>query len=117
PPASARNHHPDGSQADDALTINLDQSVEAAQGDDHAIKVFENYLLSFEDKLNFLCPVKITRMTYVRSGFSSDDPSHAVKIFVSGSGSSLRIGRRQRKGLGRLLTQVRSFIWSYPTNS
>ncbi|WP_217355655.1 hypothetical protein, partial [Ruegeria sp. HKCCA4008] len=31
PPASARNHHPDGSQADDALTINLDQSVEAAQ--------------------------------------------------------------------------------------
>ena len=29
-PASARNHHPDGSQADDALTINLDQSDEAA---------------------------------------------------------------------------------------
>ena len=29
-PASARNHRPDGSQADDALTINLDQSDEAA---------------------------------------------------------------------------------------
>ena len=29
-PASARNRHPDGSQADDALTINLDQSDVAA---------------------------------------------------------------------------------------
>ena len=30
PPASARNHHLNGSQANDALTINLDQSDEAA---------------------------------------------------------------------------------------
>ena len=31
PPTSARNNHTDGTQADDALTINLDQSDEAAQ--------------------------------------------------------------------------------------
>ncbi len=31
PTASAGNHHPDGTQANDALTINLDQSDQAAQ--------------------------------------------------------------------------------------
>ena len=38
-PASAGNHHLDGLQANDALTINLDQSDEAAQ-----CKCFRNHL-------------------------------------------------------------------------
>ncbi|WP_217360305.1 hypothetical protein, partial [Ruegeria sp. HKCCA5463] len=43
-PASARNHHTNGSQADNALTINLDQSDEAAQSQD--TKLLSKHILA-----------------------------------------------------------------------